>query len=1036
MIRGERVYSETSRCRVAVSLLLASAAAGGLIAPSAASAQESAARQTYDVAAQPLNSALATFGMQSGLQVSVDAAELRGIESPGVTGTLTARAALDRLLVGSAWQARIVDRVVTLERAPQSAAGTIITGPLRVEAAQGSAKTAGEDRDARGADDIYDKDTTTTYMGKDEVERYKGVTSSDVLKGMLGVYSGDPRNGGAIDPSIRGISGPGRVPVIVDGTEQALTVWRGYNGVSNRSYIDPNLISGIQIQKGPVSERGIDGAIGGAVVIHTLDADDILRKGQTFGIEARIEGGNNSTSPRWPTLLTGRDHRDVPNFLEPPGLQTQPSFPYFDPSLRITPRTGADNDFVSFGNKAARVAVAGRLGSIDLFGAYAYRTQGNYFSGKNNAGYYLQSDLEQTPGNFVQRMGLSYLPGIEVANTSSNTSSWLAKVVWHIDDASYLKAGFRDTLAHYGDILPSRIIVDRGGLGAVQWPEARVRTQAYDAEYRLRPDTWWLDLKANFWATHTISATNNLGGFPNSASVADPILVNTAIAHYRNDRMGVIASNQFKLGSRLDLLVQGNWQREVLRSQDTLDRSVACNFCQYPRSGRREEYRFDAKAEWRPVSFLKFNAGITYAGFAATDDLLRRLVASGSAPQTFAISRYTTAINYAVTDKSSYRYVQYQSWMKFFSDPDLANMFADIDVENYTPALNADYKLQDDQEFSAGPDGRFRRSDNPCQNGFYANKPGYDPQSCSIHGITDGYTASDANAHNARDAWAPMASATAYLSSTSRVYVRYAEAYRFPSVFESTLGFSGSFNPLAKLKPEHLHSTEAAFIQDLRPVLGLAGSDQKADLKLTWYRNVTTDVIERSTTLLFSNIDKQVISGIEAQARFDNGHVFGDLGYAHVFTNQACDESRAMQTDASHSALQRIPNCVKYGFYGGYLLTQAAPDDSLNATIGARFLDRRLEVGQRYTWYSEYDNRQLRGLLNGTPPIDGVSLNVPYAWGASLTVDAYVRFRINPRFTAEIDGTNLTDRYYGDPLTRSLNPAPGRTVRIGLTARL
>jgi hemoglobin/transferrin/lactoferrin receptor protein len=37
--------------------------------------------------------------------------------------------------------------------------------------------------------------------------------------------------------------------VTVDGTEQALTVWRGYNGANNRNYIDPNLISSIEVEK-------------------------------------------------------------------------------------------------------------------------------------------------------------------------------------------------------------------------------------------------------------------------------------------------------------------------------------------------------------------------------------------------------------------------------------------------------------------------------------------------------------------------------------------------------------------------------------------------------------------------------------------------------------------------------------------------------------------------------------------------------------------------------------------------------------------
>src|SRR3546814_14514450 len=64
--------------------------------------------------------------------------------------------------------------------------------------------------------------------------------------------------------------------------------------------------------------------------------------------------------------------------------------------------------------------------------------------------------------------------------------------------------------------------------------------------------------------------------------------------------------------------------------------------------------------------------------------------------------------------------------------------------------------------------------------------------------------------------WAPSASATVYLSGSSRAYLRYAQAYRFPSMFESTVGFSASLNPLSDLKPERIHSWEPAFIQDLR----------------------------------------------------------------------------------------------------------------------------------------------------------------------------------------------------------------------------
>ncbi|TGX49209.1 TonB-dependent receptor [Sphingomonas gei] len=973
------------------------------------------------------------------MQVSVDAATVRGVASAGATGKMSRSEALARLLAGSGYAGQIDGRVVTLAPVGQVEDGAIATGPLQVQGDQRLATTAGEDRDARGADDIYDRDATTTYMGKDEVERYKGVTSSDVLKGMLGVYSGDARNGGAIDPSIRGVSGPGRVPVIIDGTEQALTVWRGYNGVSNRAYIDPNLISGIQVEKGPVAARGVNGSIGGAVVIHTLDADDILRKDQKFGIEVKLEGGNNSTEPRWPHLFLGQDYHNIPGYPGSRGTPGNIIYPANDPAVLVMARTSHDNDFFSLGDKAARVALAGRLGDLDLFGAYAYRTHGNYFAGESGAGYYSQNVDPKYQGTFVQRMAFNYLPGTEITNTSSRTSSWLGKLVWHISDVSDLKAGYRDTRSTYGDIMASRLLGWGGHVGSIQWPASHVHAQAYNLDYRLQPGLWWLDLKASFWDTHTLSDTNSNGGYPESASYTNPILQDTASAHSRNDRFGVIASNQLKLGSRLDLLVQGNWQREVLRprGESLLDATApkcASFFCGTSRSGRREEYRIDLKSEWRPFSFLKLNAGLTYAGFHATDDYLRDQIAAGKAPKMYPIVGYSAVVDYNVTDAQSWNDYLY---LQYFNPNDPSTYLAQIKYSPYDLSYNGIRQLRDIDPFFVDQDGKFTRGQNPCLNGTFKAPP-FDPKSCKLGtSFQELRAATYADTHLAARNWAPMGSATVYLSTSSRFYVRYAEAYRYPSIFESTIGFSQSYNPLARVKPEHAHSLEAAFVQDMGSTLGL-GRGQKADLKLTWYRNVTTDVIERNTNLVISNIDKQILSGLEVQARYDNGWLFGDFGYAHVFTNKVCDQSTATTLDSGHTGLDRIPDCVKYGFYGGYLLTQAAPDNSLNLTLGARVLNRRLEFGPRFTWYSEYKNKLLDTLVNvpDNDKVQGYALNVPYAWGANLTVDAYVRFRINPRFTAEIDGTNLTDRYYGDPLTRSLNPAPGRTVRISLTGRL
>lgn len=1029
----------SKRGRAALVAALLGAAAIAAICPATAMAQASgeATVRDYDIAPQALSDALIDFGRRSGLQVSVDADQVQGVRSPGTRGRMSAREALDRLLAGSGLVWRLDGDLVTLARAPQVAGGRqapIITEALRVEG-DAAARENGAERDARRRDDVYDADLSSTFAGKEEVERYKGVTPSDVLKGMVNVFSGDSRNSGALDPSIRGIQGPGRVPVIIDGTEQALTVWRGYNGASNRSYIDPSLIAGVQVLKGPTAERGVNASSGGAVVINTLDAGDILKAGESFGVELRLEGGNNSVSPRIPALRTGEDYNTIPGFPGSPGTPGLPTFPYADPTLRVPIRTADDNAFFSLGDKAARIAVAGRVGDFDLFGAYAWRARGNYFSGRNGADYYRQEDLELASDTYVRTLGLNYEPGNEVPNTSSEMESWLFKGTWRIADDQYLQLGFRDSKSTYGEIIPSRII-SSFGFGNIQWPLSKVHAQAYNAEYKWQPDSKWIDLKANLWGTHTVSDTYSAGGFPNSASVEDPILINSALGNARNDRFGFTASNQMKLTSRLDLLLEGSWQHEKLRSDDEYSNAIANGWRQLPRAGRREEYRISLRGEWRPTSFLKLAAGLTYSGYWAHDDFLDEYlgIRGGSIAQA-VVSSYSTAYRTMETGADAYRAhlistllaglpeELYPIFIPILIDPAVeqyaANPFP-FEVTHAGPAWEPDAR------------GRFSRTDNICANGFAAGQAGYSGW-CSV---TANFTtfATTANKRKSAHGWAPSASATVYFSGSSRAWLRYAEAWRFPSMFESTIGFSASLNPAGALKPEHLRSWEAAYVQDLGSLFGLGGDDQRADLKLTWYSNTTRNVIERDTQLMFFNLDRQEIAGLELQARFDSGRFFTEIGAAHMTRNKACDASFAIQSDPSRG---RVPDCVKYGFVSSYLLTQATPEDSINWTLGGRFLEKRLELGGRLIWYGAYDNPQLDEFIGGPVPdrIQGSALNVPYTWGEILTLDLYARFRLDDRFSAELVGTNLTDLYYLDPLTRSLNPAPGRTVRLSLTGR-
>src|SRR5690606_22250125 len=103
----------------------------GVSMPGPALAQQVAAERSFDIPAQPLATALQSFGQQAGLQVSAPAPLLEGRVSTVVKGALPSMQALSQLLVGTGLTFRVLGSTVTLEPAPQSS-DAVRLGPVRV----------------------------------------------------------------------------------------------------------------------------------------------------------------------------------------------------------------------------------------------------------------------------------------------------------------------------------------------------------------------------------------------------------------------------------------------------------------------------------------------------------------------------------------------------------------------------------------------------------------------------------------------------------------------------------------------------------------------------------------------------------------------------------------------------------------------------------------------------------------------------------------------------------------------------------------
>ena len=281
-------------------------------------------------------------------------------------------------------------------------------------------------------------------------------------------------------------------------------------------------------------------------------------------------------------------------------------------------------------------------------------------------------------------------------------------------------------------------------------------------------------------------------------------------------------------------------------------------------------------------------------------------------------------------------------------------------------------------------------------------------------------------------AWAPSFSATAFLSDNARIYVRYDETKRMPSIFEDTIGYSiDILTPLYKRKPEHSKNIEVGYVHDLR---GFFPSLRRADIRLNWYKNTTKNIFDRDINYEMKQFDKRILEGVELSARYDQGRIFGDIGISYNIKNKFCDKSSAIRDVGSTGDIHTFkayPECVNGGNENGYLKNAILPKYSITSNLGVRFLDERLEVGTRMVYHTNVKETRNKSLRDAGWFAN--SNNNP-RWQPVFLVDAYLNYKVNENLALSLSATNLTDRYYLDPMTRSSMPAPGRTIKLGLTA--
>ncbi|HBC6251993.1 TPA: TonB-dependent receptor [Proteus mirabilis] len=971
------------------------------------------------------------------------------------------------------------------------------------------------EKDQQGYAQVYEKDVANIYLGKALIERYQGVSPADLFKSAIGVYSGEARNGGALDPNIRGIQGQGRIPVTVDGTEQAITVYRGYSGASNRNYIDSNLISSIYIEKGPSLNPNIKTGIGGGVAIKTLDIRDIVPIGESFGINFKGDISNNATGYKDIYTNMIEEYRYYPKFY-------QQNAYIIDPALEITPKKSKIENFQDY---SFRLGVGFDKEKFNLLFAYAIREKGNYFAGKRNVEEYSKVDEQLLNSVYIMDgkrhfepylpfIAHIYRPGNEVPNTSNRNRSFLVKGTLFPQQTHRFSINYRYTDLLFGDIMPSRLSWVRYQENLVnQWPLANITQQAGTLTYQYKPEDKKTDLLLRLWGNLTLGHTNTRGGKPREPKMVDfrasrntrwdPSIdtgfLDTASLYQDNNRYGVDFSSLFKLSPQFSISFSGQYQLEKLDSHE-LELPMGFDFVTEGRAGQRHEVNLALATDWKPLPWFAMNIGGKYHYYHLTDTFLnnkrknrvknyektapirgylisyRRVLT----PEEYLLYRAVNKIdvdtlpdelkNYRNSAELSKKIRDFQQAVLVYPEggalleeikeqvarPYLQRIQHDMEHEDFLRNNHGKMQIKNakaipmKREFSLwlfDENGVLLKSKNILLNGFLDmeekvphpvtgelvyrfEKDVINPQAFSLsEDIQDPYALEPSYQHGA---FSPLISATLYANDMVRFYGRYTEQLRLPNLFEDTSGFSGSKARYYgfKLKPERAKSSEFGVVVDFTHWLNI---ERHADIKINYFKTNIENVFDRDANWQIRQLEKQILEGVELQARFDNGFIFFDTVLVYSHKNKVCDENAFYELDAS--GLSGIKNCMTGGYPGGFLRTSMQPKYSVNLHLGTRWLNDKLELGSRWLYSSEVENKDEKWLKENLPNSYFGINNNPMRWAKVFTIDAYATYQYSPNLSFEITGSNLLNEYYIDPLTRSGMPAPGRSLRLGVTAQ-
>ncbi|GAB1099196.1 MAG: TonB-dependent hemoglobin/transferrin/lactoferrin family receptor [Shewanella algae] len=124
---------------------------------------------------------------------------------------------------------------------------------------------------------VSESSRSAAVVGEEQLAEKQGDSVAEVLKTEANINIANGPRASAQQVEIRGLSGQ-RVLQTIDGARQNTSA--GHRGTF---FMDPELLSSVEVVRGPASSLWGSGAIGGVVSQNTKSAREMLNEGQSFG---------------------------------------------------------------------------------------------------------------------------------------------------------------------------------------------------------------------------------------------------------------------------------------------------------------------------------------------------------------------------------------------------------------------------------------------------------------------------------------------------------------------------------------------------------------------------------------------------------------------------------------------------------------------------------------------------------------------------------------------------------------------------------